>query len=109
MLADLGITEIEAGIPAMGRGEQEAIRAVVKEVGQVPYKRLVPGGARGFISRRRLRRDTVHITFPMSDGHLRVIGQTERWLFESLEHLIEAGHANFDRVTVGCQDASRAH
>jgi homocitrate synthase NifV len=109
MLADLGITEIEAGIPAMGRGEQEAIRAVVKEVGtkchisvwcRAVRADLFHGGGCGA--------DTVHITFPMSDGHLRVIGQTERWLFESLEHLIEAGHANFDRVTVGCQDASRA-
>jgi len=93
----------------MGRHEQMAIRAVFDEVGSHSRISVWCRALRtDLVEACNCGNDTIHIAFPVSDAHLKAIDRTESWLFNSLESLIEAGRANFDRVTVGCQDASRA-
>jgi homocitrate synthase NifV len=109
LLVDLGITEIEAGVAAMGKCEQAAIQAVIEAVGPACRVSVWCRALRAdLIEARACGGDTVHIAFPLSDAHLAAVGMNERKLFESLEHLVEAGRTDFSRVTVGCQDASRA-
>lgn len=109
MLADLGIPEIEAGIPAMGKQEQEVIRRITKEVGSRcrinVWCRAFPAD---IFQAARCGSDTVHIAFPVSNAHLAAVGRNELWLFNSIERFIQIGLTNFSRVTVGCQDAPRA-
>jgi homocitrate synthase NifV len=109
MLVELGVPEIEVGIPSMGGNEQSVIRAITRAVGSRCrinlWCRAYPAD---LVHAARCGNDTVHIAFPVSNAHLASIDMNERWLFNSLERMIHAGLANFRRVTVGCQDASRA-
>jgi homocitrate synthase NifV len=50
----------------------------------------------------------VHLSFPVSDLHLRIWGKSRDWVLRTLSELTEEAAARFEYVTVGAQDASRA-
>lgn len=103
-----GVQELEAGIPASG---SEACRAIGIVADAVPSLRL--------LAWCRARRDDlsaaarcpvqgIHLSFPVSDLHLRIWGKTKEWVFQTLRELIEEAAGLVEYVTVGAQDASRA-
>ena len=108
MLAEIGVDEIEAGIPAMGEEERADIRALTALKLPVP---LIPWC-------RALERDIrlafecdaagVHISFPVSSILLEAMSKDRAWVLESLESLVEFSRRYFDFVSVGAQDAFRA-
>ncbi len=108
MLAEIGVDEIEAGIPAMGEEERADIRALNALKLPIP---VIPWC-------RALERDIelasecdaagVHVSFPVSSILLGAISKDRAWVLNSLEHLIAFSRRYFDFVSVGAQDAFRA-
>jgi homocitrate synthase NifV len=103
-----GVREMEVGVPASGEEARRRMRLVAK---------AVPDAFR--LAWCRARRDDldaaaqsevqgVHLSFPVSDLHLRVWGKSRAWVLQTLRDLVEEAAGRFDYVTVGAQDASRA-
>jgi len=108
MLSDLGVNEIEAGIPAMGEEERMEI---VQMVSRQPDCRLTSWcrAVRSDIAlAARSGTEGVHISFPVSDILLNAFGKTGDWVMGKLEELVPFGNRYFDFVSVGAQDATRA-
>ena len=107
-LTAIGVRELEVGIPASG----ETARRQISQVAEA-----VPDA--WLLAWCRARRDDlaaaaacpvqgVHISFPVSNIHLRAWGKTHAWVLRTLRDLTEEAAEKFDYVTIGAQDASRA-
>jgi homocitrate synthase NifV len=108
MLDEFGIDEIEAGMPAMGQGEQEDILAVARLNLSCRVTVWCRANITDIDAAERCGRGTVHISFPVSKILLDTIGKNERWLFSACETLVSHAAQRFDFVSVGGQDATRA-
>lgn len=107
-LVEMGVRELEVGIPASG----ETARRLISQVAEA-----VPGT--WLLAWCRARRDDlaaaaecpvqgVHISLPVSNIHLRVWGKSHAWVLRTLRELTDEAAEKFGYVTVGAQDASRA-
>lgn len=103
-----GVQELEVGVPASGLEAQRRMRLIadaVPECFRLAWCRAkredldaaAMGGVQG-----------VHLSFPVSDLHLRVWRKSRAWVLQTLRELVEEASGRFDYVTVGAQDASRA-
>ena len=108
MLDEFGIDEIEAGMPAMGQGEQNDILAVARLNLSCRLTVWCRANGTDIDAAERCGRGAVHISFPVSKILLGIIGKNERWLFSACETLVSHAARRFDFVSVGGQDAMRA-
>ena len=104
-----GIPLIEAGTPAMGGSEQEAIAAIVA----LGLKAKIFTWNRAKLEDIRASLACgvrhVHISVPVSDLHiLKKLGRTRSWVLASLEQALAYARAQDCAVSVGAEDASRA-
>jgi homocitrate synthase NifV len=108
LLFEIGIKEIEAGIPAM-RGEEIKFLSSLNEL--FPERRII-AWCRAIDAdlqdAQRAGCRSVHIAFPVSDIQLKSMGKDSRWLFSTLERIIAVAIDKFEFVSVGAMDASRA-
>ncbi len=108
MLAEIGVDELEIGIPAMGEEE----RAVIRELAGLKISsRLITwcrAKRKDIELAAECNTNSVHISFPVSSVLLRAMGKDQGWVLESLEDLIPFASKYFDYVSVGAQDAFRA-
>lgn len=108
-LDDVGVHAIEAGIPAMGSAEQEALR------------RISEAGLRAEVVAwcRATREDveaavgcgmkSVHLTIPVSDFQLEhKLGRDREWAARRVRECVLAAADRGLAVSVGLEDASRA-
>ena len=103
-----GVSEIEAGTPAIDEEERADLHAIA-DLGpgcrvtawcRATGRDLEYAGSCGV--------DSVHISFPVSLILFGAFGKEERWLWNILPGLIGRACARFRFVSAGAQDASRA-
>ncbi|MDD5248192.1 MAG: homocitrate synthase [Rhodocyclaceae bacterium] len=108
-LDDVGVPEMEVGIPAMGAQERDSIRAVVAlglSARLMVWSRMHAadiGACRG------LGAQLIDISAPASDQHLRAkLHQDRAWLLEQVARSVALALDYGLEVCVGGEDASRA-
>jgi homocitrate synthase NifV len=108
-LSELGVPELECGIPIMGQEECDDIRALIAR----RYPLRLTGWCRAkredIEAAAHCGLTSIHIAFPTSTLHLDAMKKTESWVEETLPDLIGLARQSFEHVSVGAQDASRAH
>jgi homocitrate synthase NifV len=109
LLDRAGVYQIEAGIPAMGPHERDAVLAVRDEVETAliaVWNRLRLDDVKQSLD---CRPDVIHISAPISPGLLRSkLGKGADWLCRELRRCVEFALDRSCRVSVGFEDASRA-
>jgi len=107
-LARLGVAEIEVGTPAMGRDEIAAIRSVV----DLRLPCLLTAWCRAreedLDAAAQSGVSAVHLSLPASRLHQRMLGKSGRWVLDEMARLAALARRDFDFVSIGLQDASRA-
>ncbi len=107
-LAEVGITELEVGIPAMGESEISHITAICSM--GLSSKILTWGRANlgDLAAASRTGAHGFHFSLPVSAIHLRVWGRDTDWVFETMEQIANEARDHFEYFSIGAQDASRA-
>ncbi|OAT87054.1 homocitrate synthase [Desulfotomaculum copahuensis] len=109
LLDRLGVDQIEAGTPAMGELEQQAVRAIAGlglRCRVSTWNRLLVTDIQASLACGV--RD-IHISGPVSDLQIRSkLGKNRRWVLARLEGALRFAAAYGCRVAVGAEDASRA-
>jgi homocitrate synthase NifV len=109
MLSDLGIDQLEVGIPTMGGDEKNAIKEIVKR----NLKSSIMAWNRAVISDIEQSIDcgvdAVAISISVSDIHIEHKLKTSReWVLENMVKSVEYAKKNGLYVSVNGEDASRA-
>lgn len=109
MLSDVGIDQLEVGIPAMGGDEKEAIKSIVKRnlnSSIMAWNRAVISDIQQSID---CGVDAVAISISVSDIHIEHKLKTTRdWVLENMVKSVEFAKKNGLYVSVNGEDASRA-
>ncbi|CAA6677144.1 MULTISPECIES: homocitrate synthase [unclassified Lentimonas] len=107
MLSEVGIREIEAGIPAMGDNEISDIKAIADQ--NLPLRLLTWSRARkeDIDLAAKSGADAIHISFPVSDIHLNAWGKTRGWVLDEMGTIVTHAKQYFSSISIGAQDASR--
>lgn len=109
LLDRLGVAQIEAGTPAMGEIEQEAIKAIARmglKCRISTWNRLVIEDVKASMA---CGIQDVHISAPVSSIHIRYkLGQSPQWVLDRLQQVCLFARDHGLRMTVGAEDASRA-
>ncbi|MDR2816926.1 MAG: homocitrate synthase [Proteiniphilum sp.] len=109
MLDDVGIDEIEAGIPAMGEDIIDAVRDIVRlrlSTRVLVWSRAI---AKDIEMAGRSEAEAIHIAFPVSDIQLATMKKEWHWVIDTIPVMIEQAKRSFNYVSIGIQDASRCH
>jgi len=109
LLDDMGVQELECGIPAMGREEQAAVRALV----DMGLKARLISWNRALVSDIQASIDTgiqaVDISLSVSDIHIQnKLCKDRNWVREQLKVALGFAKEHGLYVSVGGEDSSRA-
>lgn len=109
MLSDLGVDQLEVGIPTMGGDEKEAIKQIVKRVKNssiMAWNRAVIKDVEESID---CGVDAVAISISVSDIHIKnKLKKSREWVLENMVKTVEFAKKNGLYVSVNGEDASRA-
>ncbi len=109
LLDEIGVHQIEAGIPAMGGDEQEAIRAIVKadlRASIMAWNRAV---IKDLEASLECGVDAVAISISTSDIHIKHKLQTSRdWVLKHMTEAVAFAKRHDLYVSVNAEDASRS-
>jgi len=108
MLDEIGIDQIEAGIPVMGGDERE----VIEEIAHLGLKASVLGWNRANVADIQTSIDcgvdAVAISLATSDIHIQTKLQKDRkWVLDSIRESVAFAKSNGVYVSVNAEDASR--
>lgn len=109
MLALIGVHQIEAGVPAMGGDEKEAIKRIVNL--ELPASIL--GWNRAVISDVKHSLDcgvdAVAVSISSSDIHIKhKLRRDKQWVLDAVKRSVEFAKSNDLYVSVNAEDSSRA-
>jgi homocitrate synthase NifV len=109
MLDSIGVGEIECGIPAMGRMEQDSIRALVAlglKARLITWNRALVEDIRASLL---CGVDAVDISLSVSDIMIKnKLGKNREWVKDQLKRALGFAKENGLYVSVGGEDSSRA-
>ncbi|QQS50875.1 MAG: pyruvate carboxyltransferase [Bacteroidota bacterium] len=108
LLDQLGVHELEAGSPAIGKEEQKAIAAVASAGFSFKTSCWCRANLPELKVASRLGTDAVNISLPVSDIQIAAIGKNRDWVIAELKRVLNFAMQHFNFVTIGAQDASRA-
>lgn len=108
MLDELGVHQLEVGIPVMGGDEKEAIKAIAKaglKASVMAWNRAVVKDVQESID---CGVDAVAISISTSDIHIQHKLRTSReWVLENMVKAVEFAHKEGMYISVNAEDASR--
>lgn len=109
MLDQAGIPWIEAGIPAMGRREQETLKSMLAlplKSALIAWNRAKSEDIQASVS---CGFSYIHVSLPVSDLHIaHKLRKSRDWVLEQLRHVLELIDSLGCTAFVGAEDASRA-
>lgn len=110
MLIELGVDQLEVGIPAMGGDEKNAIKQIVKRNSNnksiMAWNRAVISDIQQSIE---CGVDAVAISVSVSDIHIKhKLGTSRKWVLENMIKSVEFAKKNGLYVSVNGEDSSRA-
>jgi homocitrate synthase NifV len=109
LLDEIGVGEIECGIPAMGREEQQTVRKLVEmdlQARLITWNRALVADIEASLA-TGVR--AVDISLSVSDLHIRhKLGKSRDWVREQLKRALGFAKEHGLYVSVGGEDASRA-
>jgi homocitrate synthase NifV len=108
LLADAGVPELEVGTPAMGPDETAAIRAVVALRLPVALTCWARGKEADIEAAAACGTPNVHVSFPVSGTGPGEAGRQADRLRLEAERILAKARGLFDRISIGCLDATRA-
>ena len=107
-LAAMGVTEIEVGSPAAGENEMSAISEIV----DMNLTSRITGWCRAneydLDCAHACGLTSVNISLPVSTIHIKAMGKSKRWALTQMAEFVTKAQQDFEFVSVGLQDASRA-
>ena len=111
-LAELGVDIIEAGFPIASKGDQEAVRAVSKEVRNVPTAALARARREDILAAAEALKDAkeprMHVFLATSDLHLQVkLHMTREQALEAISSSIKLARNYVGEVEFSAEDAGR--
>jgi homocitrate synthase NifV len=108
-LDELGVPELEIGIPAMGEEERESIQAVSEDVKQAKLMVWCRMHRQDIASCRGLNVDWIDLSMPVSDQQIQnKLGRDRSWVLKQIEPHVAEAQALGLQVCIGGEDASRA-
>jgi len=109
MLDETGVSELECGIPAMGREEQDSVRALVDmnlNARLITWNRAVISDIQASID---CGVGAVDISLSVSDIHIEhKLGKTRQWVKDQLKRALDFAKQHDLYVSIGGEDSSRA-
>jgi len=109
MLAQIGVHQIEVGIPAMGGDEKEAIREIVRlelPASILAWNRAVVEDVKQSLD---CGVDAVAVSISSSDIHIKYkLRRDRQWILDSIKRAVEFAKSHDLYVSVNAEDASRA-
>ena len=107
-LDEAGIDELEVGTPVMGEAVQEDIRRIAGAGLRCRLSVWCRAHPADLAAAALCRVGGVHFSLPVSGIQLASLGKDRSWALAQMERLVRQASEDFDRVTVGAQDATRA-
>ncbi len=105
----IGVTELEAGIPAMGEEERESIRALVQAGLHARLMVWCRMRSEDIAQCANLGVDLADLSIPVSHQQLRhKLGRSPEWALAEIRTQVRRALELGLEVCVGCEDASRA-
>ncbi|MEE8471314.1 MAG: homocitrate synthase [Dehalococcoidia bacterium] len=109
MLDDIGVHELEVGIPAMGGDEMEAIKAIIGsglKARVITWNRPVISDIESSL---KCGTRAVALSISVSDIHIQhKLRQTRKWVLENVSKAAKYAKSHDLYVSVNAEDASRA-
>lgn len=108
LLDAIRVPEIEIGTPAMGENEINDIRTICKlgfDFKTLAWCRAIKTDIQ---LAKRAGTNGIHLSFPVSAVLMEVMGKSPDWVTKQLLEMIQIASSEFEYVTIGAQDASRA-
>lgn len=108
LLAEMGVPELEVGIPAMGDDEIDTIKRLVNLHLSAELICWCRANRNDLEAAKKTGIQRVHMAFPVSNIQIQSLRKNETWVMEQLASLLDYAKSAFGFVSVGALDASRA-
>ncbi len=109
LLDKVGVYEIEAGIPAMGRLEMDAIDQILSKNLRARVTTWNRATLNDIKASLNCGACNLHISSPVSDIHIKYkLNRSRAWVLDNLRRTVHYARAAGCTVSIGAEDASRA-